>query len=152
MIKKKSDIKESALRLLARREHGEKELKRKLLQRGYELDAIEEVIEWLIKLDLQSDLRFVESYIRRRSAKHFGPLHIAHELSITGIDKKMISEALTFYKNEWLEIIRQMSEKKFGVRHFFLESEKKQRQIRFFQYRGFDQNQILVALSTVENL
>ncbi|MDX1626605.1 MAG: RecX family transcriptional regulator, partial [Wenzhouxiangellaceae bacterium] len=51
------EIRESAIRLLARREHSRRELDRKLRQRGWDGEDVEIVLDELDEAGLQSDRR-----------------------------------------------------------------------------------------------
>ncbi len=57
---------DSALRLLARREHGAKELQDKLARKGFGQSDIKEALAKCQDVDLQSDSRFVAMYTRSR--------------------------------------------------------------------------------------
>jgi len=57
-------LRERALGLLARREHGVRELERKLLAKGADRELTREVIEELAAQDLVSDERFAGVYAR----------------------------------------------------------------------------------------
>lgn len=142
-----ADAKESALRLLARREYGAFELKQRLLEKGYDSAIAEEVITLLNTLNLQSDERFVESYVRRRVAKGYGPLHIQNELLTKKIKTELIQNEMIQYGEQWIEIINQISFKKFGTFCYMQDIKKRARQIRFLQSRGFNLHQITEALS-----
>lgn len=143
-----AQAKESALRLLARREHGAYELRQKLLNKGYDEIVIDQVLQVLTETNLQSDQRFVEGYIRRRMAKGFGPLHIINELLKLRIDEQLIHQFINFSSDDWKVMIQQICFKKFGSINFAQDDfKKKARQIRFFQVRGFDISQIKNALS-----
>jgi regulatory protein len=79
-----------ALRLLTRREHSTKELSDKLKQKGFPQEEISDVIESCQRLNLQSDQRFTEHYVRWRIRQGYGPLKISHELRVRGIGKKNV--------------------------------------------------------------
>jgi regulatory protein len=66
-VKPKASAKSKALSLLARREHSRKELQTKLLQRGYSEEEVAQAVDWASTHQLQSDERFKQSLIRRRS-------------------------------------------------------------------------------------
>jgi regulatory protein len=74
-----------ALALLARREHSERELRRKLVGRGVEADDAKAVVDELAATELVDDGRFAHSLVRRRSEAGYGPRHIAAELATHGI-------------------------------------------------------------------
>ena len=63
-----SQARYSAMNLLARREHSYVELERKLKQRGFADSVIEQALQRLQEQGLQSDQRFVESFIRARAS------------------------------------------------------------------------------------
>jgi regulatory protein len=141
------EAQEVALRLLAKREYGAYELKKKLLQQGIDDVVANQAIQELKYQNLQSDRRFVESYIRSRVTKGFGPEYVLYELSKVGIEENLIHETLQEYQDQWKEIISQISLKKFQTAHFLSDVVKKEKQIRFFQNRGFNISQIDEALS-----
>ncbi len=88
-------IKASALRMLARREHSSKELKDKLKTRGYSAENIETVVAELVELNLLSDERFTEIYVRSRfSYKKKSPKAIYYDLLKKGVDKALIENEL----------------------------------------------------------
>ena len=129
-------IKSYTLNLLARREHSQLELSRKLAAKGYPDDLINNLLQELASENLQSNARFTEEYIRMRANRGYGPLRIRMELCERGINQDMIDQFLNENDPEWqarAEIARQ---KKFGaaVPHDF---KSRAQQLRFLQYRGF---------------
>ena len=124
-------IKTQAMNLLARREHSQLELYRKLQVRGYNNDLINDTIEELIKEDLQSDERFAENYIRSRMRRGFGPIRIALELRERGVDQDIIEKLVDKHNEKWQKLAMEVKRKKFG------EQKMDAKQIRFMQYRGF---------------
>ena len=71
----------TAIDLLSRRDHAIKELIRKLAQRDYPQDGIDEVITYLIDNDYLCERRYAESLIRRRVNKGYGKHYIFQELN-----------------------------------------------------------------------
>jgi regulatory protein len=86
-MKKQKNAKDSALNLLARREHSRMELTQKLKLRNFSENEISQTIEQLTQQDLQSDKRFAECYMRSRAEKGFGPVRIKFELREKGVDE-----------------------------------------------------------------
>ena len=80
-----------AVNLLARREHSQVELRKKLCKAKFEIDEIDVVIQKLAQIDLQSDLRFAENYLHYRSQRGFGSQKIKFELNERGVDKQTIN-------------------------------------------------------------
>lgn len=73
------------MRLLARREHSQRELLDKLNLRGFERDEVAPVIADLAEQNWQNDDRFAECYVRQRIANGYGPMRIRYELQQRGI-------------------------------------------------------------------
>ena len=135
-----TDIRRSAMNLLARREHGFNELIRKL-SRFYPVDEIIPQIERLRDDGLQSDGRFVESYINARRQKGYGPVRLKMELQQRGISSELLEEYLFEDDEDWFVMALEIRERKFGVES---PSDYKQRvkQMRYLMQRGFNNNQI----------
>lgn len=70
---------------LARREHSQEELRRKLTQRGFPSLLISEVIAEFRDGNLQSDVRFAEMLTRSRVGKGCGVRRIQQELRQRGV-------------------------------------------------------------------
>jgi regulatory protein len=126
---------------LARREHGEQELARKLITRGFDADLVEAAVHRLIADGLLSDRRFAEAFVHSRYQKGSGPQKIHAELRQRGIDDNLISVCLEAVDDQWLQRIREVREKKFGPGLPQTFSERN-RQMRFLQQRGFTSEQI----------
>jgi regulatory protein len=101
----------AGLNLLARREHSSKELKQKLGRRF--VDAlVDEACAGLKHNGLLSDERFAEAVIHSRTAKGYGPRHIAQELSQKGVAKEVIKEFLDERDAHWVGHARDAALKK----------------------------------------
>lgn len=139
------DIRRAAMDYLARREHAFDELVGKLLRRFKAEDAerqtqyaalIAEQVTVLASENLQSDQRYVESFINGRKAQGKGPLRIRQELEYKGISSQLIEEYLHQDDASWLELAQWVYHKKFGSTPAASYQEKSKR-LRFMQYRGF---------------
>jgi regulatory protein len=134
-----------ALDLLARREHSRLELERKLLDRGFAEEIVDEVLNSLQADNLLDESRFLESFIRTRVGKGQGPARIEADLSQRGIDSGRVRAWLRDAELNWPSLAARVREKRFGPgrpRSF----EERSRQAKFLQYRGFDSEQINTAL------
>jgi regulatory protein len=131
-----AEIKESCLRLLARREHSQKELLNKLLVKGYAKDEILAVIEELALQGWQSDLRYAESYARYRIQKGYGPIYIAFELRKNGVDAVNLEEIVHKTAGSWIDLLEQVYAKKYG-HDLLLDRGEWARRSRFLMQRGF---------------
>ncbi len=127
--------------LLARREHSEQELQRKLLARGYTPETIEEALAGLKAAGIQNDTRFAEAYIRNRVANGCGPVRITRELYERGISRELVTQVLAALEMDWEEQVQAVRQKKFG-RQAPSDIKEQARQSRFLQYRGFTYQQI----------
>jgi regulatory protein len=126
---------------LARREHSRRELQDKLSKKGCDAALAAEVVNKLESERLVSDDRFMESLIRARRNRGYGPLRIQKELREKGVAPEAIANWLDVTSREWVEDIRRVQRKKFGGRIPRSYAERA-RQARFLQYRGFTYDQI----------
>ena len=101
----------AGLNLLARREHSSKELKLKLGRRFADV-LVDEACAGLEHNGLLSDERFTEAVIHSRTAKGYGPRHIAQELSQKGVSKELIKEFLDERDAHWVGCARDAALKK----------------------------------------
>lgn len=109
-----AELREAALRLLARREHSRLELSRKLTRRGWPEPAVEELMDELAAANLQSDERYAESYVRQRIGKAYGPVRIRAELSERGIGRSQAARAFEAESPDWFSIAADWYEKRYG--------------------------------------
>lgn len=130
-----------AISLLARREHSRLELQQKLTKKGFDPEQIPQELDQLTKDGYQCDTRFTEAYIRMRTSTGNGPIRIKSELKERGIADALIKSRLEEGDQHWINIAKQVREKRFGPEkpQNFTEKSK---QMRFLQYRGFTQEQI----------
>jgi regulatory protein len=126
---------------LARREHSRRELQDKLSKKGCDAALAAEVVNKLESERLVSDDRFMESLIRARRNRGYGPLRIQKELREKGVAPEAIANWLDVTSREWIDDIRRVQRKKFGGRIPKSYAERA-RQARFLQYRGFTYDQI----------
>lgn len=131
--------------LLARREHSQFELRRKLKTKGYAENLIDDVLCDLTKENLQSDQRFAENYVSMRTKRGYGPLRITAELRERGIKDDIINQFTNKNDAQWDTEAILVREKKFGTA---VPTSLKERvkQSKFLQYRGFNTQQIRLAL------
>lgn len=139
------DINDSAIRLLAMREHSQVELQRKLVQKGFNALAVTQTLQDLIAQNLLSDARFTEAFVLSRRERGSGPVKIQAELQQRGIDNALISRYLDFRDPDWMALAEQVRQKKFG-RARPQEYNQKMQQARFLANRGFSHEQIRQVL------
>ena len=135
----------SAMRLLARREHSRAELRGKLVGRGFENDSVEELLQGLEDQDLLSDERFAMSLIASRAETGYGPKRIDLELRNRGVSEELAREALAKAEVDWGQQVTDQAVRKFG-------SDPAQtfpewaRRARYLERRGFGQDAIRLAI------
>jgi regulatory protein len=144
---RKSDLRERALRLLARREHTCVELAQKLSRYVEETDNLEALIDDLAQSGLVSDQRFAEHFIAAKQ-KRFGHLKIAHELKIKGLDAESINRLTIGSREQELDAAREVWQKKFPSPP--ANSGEKAKQMRFLQGRGFSNSTIYRLFKVLE--
>lgn len=139
----------SAMRLLARREHSRAELRGKLVGRGFENDSVEELLQGLEDQDLLSDERFAMSLIASRAETGYGPNRIDLELRNRGVSEELAREALAKAEVDWGQQVTDQAVRKFG-------SDPAQtfpewaRRARYLERRGFGQDAIRLAIGNFE--
>ncbi|WP_408065664.1 regulatory protein RecX [Bathymodiolus septemdierum thioautotrophic gill symbiont] len=124
----------SALGMLAKREHSCMELHTKLIQ-WYKEDEVTEAIAKLTQENYQSDERFASEFIQMRFNQGKGPIKIAIDLRQRGIHDFDLSEY------DFFALAKSIRVRKYGEEPPS-ERKEKAKQQRFLQSRGFDFEQI----------
>lgn len=148
-----SDPKEArkkAMDYLARREYGQRELVRKLITAGFGAEIANAEVEKLTSENLQDDRRFVESFAQSRVNQGKGPVRIQLELSERGLGAGLIEDVLISVDEDWFALAREIRQRKFGD-DLPQDFKEKAKQMRFLQYRGFEQAHIQAAVSARGN-
>ena len=129
-----------ALDIISRREHSQKELTGKLLNKFSEEEIVNSVINNLVEKNLLNDTRYSEAYVVSRKRKGFGPKKIMYELIARGVIENIAYKAI---ENEggWKDAALKVFNKKFkkGKAMDFKELNK---QKTFLQNRGFSFEEI----------
>jgi len=136
---------DDAIGLLARREHSQFELKRKLIVKGYSSLEVDTLLVSLAKDGLQSDERFAEVYVHHRVGMGFGPRRIEFELSQRGISQALIQQYVPCDKAFWREVLSSVWRRKYHTDHPVNEKAYA-KQARFLMQRGFEPEQIYQCL------
>ncbi len=140
-----NDARKKAMDLLARREHARGELLKKLAKAGFDETMALDAIEQLRSENLQSDRRFCESFVQSRFGSGKGPARIRAELRERDVAESLADEALSDFDGDWFALAVEVREKKFGLERP-ADFKEKAKQMRFLQYRGFEQSHIAVAV------
>jgi regulatory protein len=141
-----SRLLDRAIRILAMRDHSEKELRRKLVapvltKNGPEpIDAppeeVDKVVAWCQESSYIDDARFTRQFIASRSRKGYGPARIRQELNQKGIGRADIDQSMYDCEIDWMALAREQAERKYGepLPTVFAEKVKVQ---RFLLNRGY---------------
>ncbi|WP_425290257.1 regulatory protein RecX [Bathymodiolus heckerae thiotrophic gill symbiont] len=124
----------SALTMLAKREHSYLELTKKLAQ-YYQVDEVEQALEKLKNQNYQSDERFTNEFIQMRFNQGKGPIKIAIDLKQRGIENFDLS-AYDFFT-----LAKEVRTSKYSEATPSNYKEKAKQQ-RFLQSRGFGFDEI----------
>ncbi len=147
----RGELRASALRMLALREHGRAELERKLSRPRGARDAppsalLSQVLDELQAQGLLDEARFAQALARRVARRH-GSLRVLGELRRQGLDEALVEraagEALGELEPEAERALRLL------LRHHPLppaDAAQRARQMRFLQARGFGSDAIRAAL------
>jgi len=141
-------VRRAAMNLLARREQSFQELLQKLTQKYPELDKDKIILPALERLredNLQSDARFLESYVRYRSLRGNGPLKITMELQQKGINQHESESEVYSQDYDWISLCREAMDKKFDPEAEMARAEK-DKCYRFLAQRGFESEQIRAVM------
>ena len=143
-----SDLRERALRLLARREHSRAELARKLehARASADRDIAQLLDEFEDKeLAVRPPLR---RKLRRRPPRARGSLKLAYDLRQRGVSDGIVELVLGDNRDSELDRAREIWKKKFGARP--ADITEKAKQIRFMHGRGFTQEIIQKVMRETE--
>jgi regulatory protein len=137
------ELRERALRLLARREHSRAELIRKLEQAGFDTSDIHPLLDEFEQKNWLSDRRFAESYVADHRARA-GSVKLAYDLRQRGVSDSTIEAVLSDNRDSEIDRAREVWKKKFGTAPS--DMTEKARQMRFLQSRGFTSDIIRRAI------
>ena len=143
------DLRERALRLLARREHSRAELARKLESTGFVQQDIAPLLDEFETKNWLSDRRFAESYVADHRARA-GSVKLAYDLRQRGVSDAIIEVVLSENHDSELERAREVWKKKFGSSP--TDRAEKARQMRFLQSRGFEADTIRRVIHDAANV
>lgn len=142
-----SRLRSYAFAVLTRKEYSKAELIEKLATYAANREEVINLVEELSNNNYQSDQRVAEIVLSSQKRKGKGPQHIKLALKNKKINSELIQEELK--KIDWAEQAYQLKIKKFGIT-IERDPKLKAKQIRFLQYRGFDMDAIMKAISRKE--
>lgn len=137
-------LRDRALALLARREHAVQELTQKLVNRGFEPEAVSSVVQSLADDGLLSESRYIDALIRWRIAQGHGPLRIESDARRWGISGNNLANSEEWQECDWEGLVCQVWSKRF--QDLPQDPVEYQRQYRYLHQRGFTDTLITKAL------
>nr|WP_168710941.1 regulatory protein RecX [Ningiella ruwaisensis] len=129
-------IRHAITRMLSRREHSQFEILQKLKQKGYEARLSQSVLQQFINNKIQSDERYVESFVKSAYQRGKGPAFIKQSLEQQDIVSLNLESFLYSEEFNWFELAENVRIKRFGP-EVPQNWDEQQKQKRFLQYRGF---------------
>lgn len=141
-------LRDIAVRYLTRREYGIEELTQKLIQRGADSSAAEQVVADLADENLVSDQRFAEMFVRTRMHQLNGPVKIRAELRGRGIADHLVTQAMPDDQDAWFDIASRWAGKRcYGE----LDYAGRAKIYRGLMNRGFTHEQANAALDRLNS-
>lgn len=146
-------IQARAMYLLAMREHGDLELTKKLCQKFKAIaqaQALSEELPFLVQKIIvncqhenwQSDLRYIEAFVRQAFDKGQGAYKIRQNLQGRTSHQNEVDQALALEDDIWIELAQTVLDKKYGDHELPQKRNEQAKRMRFLQSRGFSQTQI----------
>ncbi len=142
------DLRIAAMDLLARREHGAREMARKLQKRfrsrGCTTELVSEVVDHLVSDGLLSDERYAVSVCRHWINRGYGYNRVQEALRRSGIDESIDTILMKSFEKpiDWFENAKRAYRKKYKCQALGGAQEDGQQErakrLRFLVNRGFD--------------
>jgi len=122
--------------ILALREHSCYELKQKLRKHSQDEVLLEETVAFLLDNGYLSDERYIETFVRSKANRGYGPYWIQQALLAKQVDKNLVQKYLYQHHIDWQELAQKAYLKKYKNTKPKDYAEKAKRQ-RYLQNRGF---------------
>lgn len=133
-----------AFAVLTRKEYSKADLIEKLMTYAQSREEVVILVDELSANNYQSDQRVAEMTVRSQVRRGKGPNRIKLALRAKQLDKALVQEDMA--EIDWYEQAYQLKVKKYGT-EVSKEPKVKAKQIRFLQYRGFEMDAIMKAIS-----
>ena len=146
--KEKSKLKNYVLWLLSRQEYSKTQIQQKLKIRGAEPEFASQLIAWCEQHGFIDDVRYSESFVRRQLNKGFGLMRIKNEAYQKGISADLVQTIVEELEIDWYLQAQSAYNKKFSDTNNSLDFKEKAKRMRYMSYRGFNHDQIEIAMQT----
>ncbi len=139
-------LRQTAERILARRDHGREELRRKLLKRGFEPSGVDALLDRLTEAGYLDDGRYAESLKRFELGHGHGLNYIAAKLRQRGL---RMSRSPADLRAEG-ESLRELLEKKGWSPSLLTRGPEGAKILRFLRGRGYTAASLVTVLNGAE--
>ncbi len=139
---------EHALEILSRRQMSEKELRRKLIEKGYEDTVAAYCCKWLSEMHYLNDAEYARLLVRHYTAKGYGAGRIRSEFIRRGISKDLWDKAFEEIPDDNSDKLSDLLQKKLKGD---LSKENIRKVSNSLFRRGFSWDEIRSALNELEN-
>ncbi|MDI9571171.1 MAG: regulatory protein RecX [Pseudomonadota bacterium] len=142
-------------RLLARRDHGEAELARKLAKRGFPAEVVAVTIDYFRGLGYLDDRAFAAGQVRRLAiGRGYGDRRLHAFLRERGMPESLAGEAIAAIRREWTEAraVASLIARKTQRRPIKGDPQEKQRLFRYLLGRGFPPGLICEQINRAEEV
>lgn len=150
----KLKCRESALRIIERSYKTEKEIKNKLLEKGYGIEEVNESVNFLKEYKFIDDRNYVKLFIKDR-LRNQGKQKIKYSLKLKGISDEIIDEEISNLDREKeKEVALELASKKYTT-IIKRESDKykvREKLTRYLMGRGYDYQVAKDAVMSVLNI
>ncbi len=112
---RKIDLRQSAYKYASYKPRTEKEVRDKLMQKGFSHEEIKEALQFLEKFEFLDDAKYAENFIKEKlKLKNFGEFRMKMELIKRGIHRDLAEKSVSKYypQDDEYEIAKAAAEKK----------------------------------------
>ncbi|MGQ9614997.1 MAG: regulatory protein RecX [Spirochaetota bacterium] len=127
--------------LLSYRDRSEYELRRRLLEKGFHVDLVREVLKFFRDKKLLDDRQFAKKWIENSlSSRPMGRMRMKHELKGKMVEDGIIDEVVGELVDDDTEmrLARRLTEKKLEALKSYPVEVRRARLLRFLKSRGFN--------------
>nr|WP_220732300.1 regulatory protein RecX [Shewanella morhuae] len=131
-----------------------------MLEKGFELNDIEPVLDACESSGFINDNRYAELLVRSHISRGHGTIRIRQAIAQKGLSKDCIEVAITNSDCDWFELAKNKAIKKYGIPRVTevkgstardLIAKEKAKRVRFLMGQGFSYDQISYALAVDPN-
>jgi len=140
------------LRLLARREYCEEEVRSRLLARGFDEACIRQTLNRLVELDYLSEDRFTRAYFRDRMRRGDTPWLAAAKAKGRGVQREAIQSTLAAIRDEYdaVDACRKILARRDPQYLHLTDRHQWQKHARYLKNKGFDTATIVDVMNEDE--